>query len=164
MDNDKTPEVINQADSELDKQVEDFLTAWFQVRQQVQGLNFNRAHQHGLSTTQFIVLGFMEEADGLGTCTISWLANRLNLDPATVVRTVDSLEKRGLVARRRDKQDRRQVFIDFTPEGRATQQQSHQRFKNSILKIFSSMSQEGRLALVRGLQEFVVFGQSQAEI
>ena len=144
---------------ELETQVEDFLKAWFGVRQQVQGLNFNRAHQHGLSTTQFIVLGFLEEASSAEPATISALANRINLDPATIVRTVDSLEKRGLVMRRRDKQDRRKVFVEFSEEGRATQQQSHLQFKNSILRLFQEMSVAGRLALVKGLEEFVAIGQ-----
>jgi len=150
----------SQGQAELEKQVEDFLTAWFQVRQQVQGLNFNRAHQNGLSTTQFIVLNFIEEAGPDDACTISWLANRINLDPATIVRTVDSLEKRGIVARRRDQKDHRQVFVEFTETGRTTQQQSHQRFKNSILKIFATMSLDGRVALVKGLEEFGSIGQS----
>lgn len=158
MEKDTNSKETDQAASELDLQVEEFLAAWFEVRQQVQGLNFNRAHQHGLSTTQFIVLGWLDEKEGGEPVTISWLAARLNLDPATVVRTVDSLENRGLVQRRRDKQDRRQVFVEFTEEGRATQHSSHQRFKSSIQTIFSSMSLEGRIALVKGLQEFVAIG------
>ncbi len=141
----------------VDQQLEEFLTAWFQVRQLIQALNFNRAHQQGLSTTQFIVLNFIEEAQE--PCTISWLAGRINLDPATVVRTVDSLENRGLVARRRDKQDRRQVFVEFTEAGRQVQQTSQQSFKNSILEIFSAISPTNRQALVEGLKEFVTIGQ-----
>lgn len=144
---------------EIAEQVDEFLTAWFKVRQQVQSLNFNRAHQHGFSTTQFIVLGLMDEAQEDEPYTISWLASRLNLDPATVVRTVDSLEKRGLVLRRRDTQDRRQVFVEFTEEGRLTQRSSHQRFKSSIAAIFQAMRVEGRTCLVQGLQEFVAVAQ-----
>ena len=153
----------NTGKPEIEAQVEDFLKAWFQVRQQVQSLNFNRAHQHGLSTTQFIVMNFMEEAKPDDPCTISWLANRINLDPATIVRTVDSLEKRGLVVRRRDKQDRRKVFVEFSDEGRETQQQSHLHFKNSILNIFADMSAVGRSALVEGLQEFIALAERRIQ-
>ena len=145
--------------SEINAQVEDFLAVWFRVRQQVQALNFNRAHQDGLSASQFLVLALLEEAEKTHPPTISGLAGRLNLDPATVVRTVDSLEKRGLIERRRDKQDRRQVFVEFTEAGREAQHAAHRGFKDSIITIFSSMEAEGRQALVDGLQEFARWGQ-----
>ncbi len=143
---------------ELDQQAEEFLTAWFQVRQQVQALNFNRAHQQGFSVTQFMLMNLMGDD---GQTTIGGLAGRLNLDPATIVRTVDTLENRGLVQRRRDKQDRRVVFVEFTEEGRIAQHTLHQRFTNSVREIFASMSIEGRVALVRGLKEFVESGEHE---
>ena len=146
---------------ELQTQVEEFLKAWFQVRQQIQQLNFNRTHQNKLNTTQFIVLNFLEEASPDNPYTISGLATTIKLDPATIVRTVDSLENQGLVIRRRDKQDRRKVFVEFSEEGRAIQQQSRQNFKNSIINIFEKMSDAGRTALVKGLQEFVTVGSQE---
>ena len=73
-------------------QVEHFLVAWFTLRRQIQALNFNRAHQNGLSLTQFTALVMLSEAHDPAT-TIGWLAQRLTLDAATVVRTVDSLGK-----------------------------------------------------------------------
>lgn len=148
-----------QEETKLEADVDAFLAAWFQTRQYVQGLNFNRAHQHGLSTTQFLVLNFLEEAEAREPATVRWLADRLSLDPATVVRTVDSLEQRGLVARRRDTHDRRRVFVEFTEQGRATQQSSRRRFRDSVAATFQAMSAEGRVALIRGLQEFVEIGQ-----
>ena len=146
-------------DEHLEEQVDAFLAVWFQTRQYVQGLNFNRAHQHGLSTTQFLVLNFLDEAEGREPVTVRWLADRLSLDPATVVRTVDSLEQRGLVSRRRDTEDRRRVFVEFTEQGRDTQRSSRQRFRDSVVATFRAMSPEGRVALVQGLQEFVTVGQ-----
>jgi DNA-binding MarR family transcriptional regulator len=152
-------ETGDRRDSEIDIQVEAFLAAWFKVRQQIQALNFNRAHQHGLSATQFMALALVEEAEGRAPATISFLASRLNLDPATVVRTVDSLENRALVERRRDTEDRRQVFVTLTEEGRSTQQSSHQRFKDSLAAIFRAMSPEGRAGLLQGFEEFASAGQ-----
>ena len=140
---------------DLSAEVDEFLASWFGVRQQIQGLNFNRAHLQGVSTTQFMVLRFLDEATTPEQRTIKALATRLSIDPATVVRTVDSLEKRGLVARRRDTRDRRQVFVEFTAEGRDSQQLSERRFKNSLAAIFNNMSEQGRQALLQGLREFL---------
>jgi len=85
-----------QSQSTLDIQVERF-AATFSGLHQVMGAGFKRAHQQGFSATQFMVLGLIEQAQGDEPLTISCIAERLGIDPATVVRTVDSLEERGLV-------------------------------------------------------------------
>jgi len=114
-----------------------------------------------MSATQFMLMQLLDNATSEEPCSISWLANHLNLDPATVVRTVDSLEKRGLVERRRDKFDRRLVFVEFTPQGRNTQHTMHQNFKNQIIAIFAAMEPVKRAALLGGLEEFITISRQQ---
>jgi len=148
----------------INEQVERF-TAIFQDLRKVLGVGFKHAHQHGLSTTQFIVLGLIGKAQITEEpCTISSIAGDLDIDPATVVRTVDSLEKRGLVERRRSREDRRQVFVEFTDAGCAARQEAHQQFIGRIHTILLAMSEEGRSSLLRGLEEFVQVGLSVPEI
>jgi DNA-binding MarR family transcriptional regulator len=62
------------------------------------------------------------------------------------------------VERRRDKQDRRKVFILFTGSGRASLIEAHQQFITRIRAVFQSMSAEGRASLLSGLDEFVRVG------
>ncbi len=148
----------------INEQVERF-TAIFQDLRKVLGVGFKHAHQHGLSTTQFIVLGLIGKAQITGEpCTISSIAGDLDIDPATVVRTVDSLEKRGLVERRRSREDRRQVFVEFTDAGRAARQEAHQQFIGRIHTILLAMSEEGRSSLLSGLEEFVQVGLGVQEV
>src|SRR5947209_19392258 len=85
--------------ADIDEQLERFAAAFSDIRR-VMGANFKHAHQQGFSTTQFMLMGhLMEKTESDEPYTIGTLAARLGLDPATVVRTVDSLEKRGLVTR-----------------------------------------------------------------
>ena len=148
----------------IDEQVERF-TAIFSDLRKVLGVGFKHAHQHGLSTTQFIVLGLIGKAQTTGEpCTISSIAGDLDSDPATVVRTVDSLEKRGLVERRRSREDRRQVFVEFTDAGCSARQEAHQQFIDRMHTILLAMSEEGRSSLLRGLEEFVEVGLSVQEL
>ena len=148
----------DQKQQTIHEQVERF-TAIFTDLRKVMGAGFKHAHQHGLSTTQFIVLGLIGKAQGSGEpCTISSIAGDLGIDPATVVRTVDSLEKRGLVERRRSREDRRQVFVEFTEAGRAARQESQQQFIDRIHTILLAMSEDGRSSLLSGLEEFVQVG------
>jgi DNA-binding MarR family transcriptional regulator len=143
----------------LNEQLERFLATFSDMRK-VMGAGFKHAHQHGFGTTQFMVLGLIERAQATDgeACTISGIAGSLGIDPATVVRTVDSLEKRGLIERRRDRQDRRQVFVEFTDAGRAARLEAHQQFIARVRAIFLAMSAEGRASLLSGLEEFARVG------
>jgi DNA-binding MarR family transcriptional regulator len=52
------------------------------------------------------------------TLTISEISQRMGLDPSTLVRAMDSLEKKGLAQRGRDPNDRRRNPITITEKGR----------------------------------------------
>jgi len=147
----------SQKQTMVDEQVERFMAAFSDLRK-VMGAGFKHT-PHGFSLTQFMVMGLMESAGESEPYTISSMGGKLGIDPATVVRTVDSLEKRGLVKRRRDKQDRRQVFVELTDAGRAARREVQQRFKRHIQAIFVAMSAEGCASFLNGLEEFVQVGQ-----
>jgi len=150
--------------STVNEQVERF-SATFSDLRKVMGAGFKHAHQHGFGMSQFMILGLIDKAQINGeTCTISSIAGDLDIDPATVVRTVDSLEKRGLVERRRSREDRRQVFVEFTDAGRAARQEAHQQFISRIHTILLAMSEEGCSSLLSGLEEFVQVGLRAQEI
>lgn len=69
-----------------------------------------------LTYPQYLVLIVLWERDDI---TVNALGNRLFLDSGTITPLVKRLEARGLVTRRRDEDDERQVRIRLTPEGRA---------------------------------------------
>ena len=150
--------VTSEKQTEVNEQAERFIAIFSDLRK-VLGAGFKHAHQHGISTTQFMVLGLVEKSCEGEPYTVSSIAAKLGLDPATVVRTIDSLEKRGFVERRRDKQDRRQVFVVFTESGRQGLMEAHQHFITRIRAIFQTMSAEGRASLLNGLDELVRVGQ-----
>src|SRR5450759_2340530 len=150
--------VTSQEQTGVDEQAERFIAIFSGLRK-VLGAGFKHAHQHGFSTTQFMVLGLVEKSREGEPHTISSMAAKLGLDPATVVRTVDSLEKRGSVARERDKQDRRQVFSNFPETGHQSLMEAHQHFITRIRAVFLTMSADGRVSLLNGLDEFVRIGQ-----
>lgn len=72
----------------------------------------------GLTYPQYLVLIVLWEGDDI---TVNTLGNRLFLDSGTITPLLKRLEARGLLSRRRDEDDERQVRIRLTPEGRALQ-------------------------------------------
>lgn len=154
----------NRSNSDIEQQEHEFFTAWSQIRQLGTQTNFKLAHEQGMSATQYTILGMIERAQGREPCTISWLASQMGIDPPTIVRSVDILERRGFVQRRRDTKDRRVVFVEFTEMGHMLQRELQQRFTGRLSTIFRSMSEKGRLALLQGLQEFLILGQQEESI
>ena len=69
-----------------------------------------------LTYPQYLVFLVLWEQDDI---TVKALGERLFLDSGTITPLIKRLEARGLVQRRRDQQDERQVRIRLTEEGRA---------------------------------------------
>ena len=75
----------------------------------------------GLTYPQYLVLIVLWEGDDI---TVNTLGSRLFLDSGTITPLLKRLEARGLVKRRRDEDDERQVRILLTPEGRALREKA----------------------------------------
>jgi len=130
-----------------------FLDAWFGVRQFIQASNFNRFQRAGLSATQFMTLNLLP-ADGAGI-SMGELARRMNLRPATVAQTVDSLESRSLLHRVRGDGDKRMVMVKLTPAGTQMQNAAGEQFRRQIGKLLTFLLPQERAGLIRGLELFV---------
>jgi len=68
-----------------------------------------------MSSLQLSILRMLEHE----TLTVSTISERLGMDPSTIVRTVDALERKGLAARGVDPHDRRRNPIEISQEGMA---------------------------------------------
>lgn len=68
-----------------------------------------------LSALQFGVLQMLQ----FEALTVSMISQRMGMDPSSIVRLIDSLERKGLVARGVDPADRRRNPIQLTEAGRA---------------------------------------------
>ncbi len=134
----------------LKESVARFLDAWLGARQLIQAANFNRFQKAGLSATQFMTLNLIPASkEGM---TLSELAKRMNLGTATVTRTIDSLESRGLLTRTRSNLDRRLVLLSLTEQGKTLQNAASAEFHSHMTRLFSRMDPNQRDDLVHGLE------------
>jgi DNA-binding MarR family transcriptional regulator len=70
----------------------------------------------GLTYPQYLVMLVLWEGDGL---TVKAVAERLGLDSGSVTPVVKRLEAEGLLQRKRDPRDERNLSLTLTPKGRA---------------------------------------------
>jgi len=70
----------------------------------------------GVTMPQCLALELLHQE---GPRTVRGLADGLGLETSSATRLVDGLARDGLVARRRDEEDRRRVFLSLTESGNA---------------------------------------------
>ena len=109
----------------------------------------------GLTPTQ---LGVLEALLHLGPLGQRVLGNKLLMSGGNITTVVDNLEARGLVRRERRGDDRRQVTVHLTPEGRRLITKVFPNHVRAIVDAFSALTpseQEtlGRLAKKLGLSQ-----------
>lgn len=90
----------------------DLLVLLNDVARLVRTLADRRARAHGMTRAQWMILFRLRRRGGL---TQRELAEILEVEPITVGRLVDRLERRGLIERRSDPADRRVWRLHLTP-------------------------------------------------
>jgi DNA-binding MarR family transcriptional regulator len=93
----------------------------------------------GLHRGQSFVLGLLWEHDGLAQ---SELADRLDRSPSTITKTVQRMEKAGLVERRQDESDERISRVYLTGAGRRIQPAVEAAWDRLNRQIFAGFSTE----------------------
>jgi DNA-binding MarR family transcriptional regulator len=91
----------------------------------------NHVAEYGVTAAQFKVLLLLAR-DGLDTPAA--LCRPLSLDSGAMTRMLDRLESKGLLERVRSTEDRRQIRLQLTEQGRA--------FSNQICQIASQVTSE----------------------
>ena len=87
-----------------------------------------------------------------GTQAMAALADALGISPPTASRLCDRLVRKGLVRRRTDRNDRRQVRVGLTDAGRRLVDVVSERRRNEIAALLRSVPDDARRSVVAGLQ------------
>lgn len=143
-------------------QIEDFLGYWLFYAQRSVAYAFNEVledccleHQKPYTVTppQWGVLVLLQDQEGM---TMGAISHRRAIDMPTVNGIIKRLEQNGLVERRHDLADRRQVKVYLTEEGRDIMRYlpgAARAFNEILLRGFSEEQQRD---LVAKLQQIVV--------
>jgi MarR family 2-MHQ and catechol resistance regulon transcriptional repressor len=99
---------------------------------------------HDLTETQF---GVLEVLYHLGPMCQRAIAAKQFTSGANVTMVVNNLEKNGLVRRVRSDEDRRQYFVELTPDGRALIRKVFPGHVQRIVGAFSALTREEQAQL-----------------
>jgi DNA-binding MarR family transcriptional regulator len=109
---------------------------------------FRRNRGADLSVPQFRVLAFLRRCPG--ACLFA-VADHLGVARPTASVLVDRLVRRGLVARRRDPEERRQVVLQLTPAGVRQFERARHAARTWMASLLTSHSSERLGRITEGL-------------
>lgn len=140
-------------DSELDQDVAHFWSLLFNIV--LDGEKRFTAHMaaHDLTPPQFYVLKTLTEHGG--RCPIGEIARHHHLTNATMTGLVKRLEAMGLVARERNTDDLRSVYVILTPAGNERFQAVQTDLFNLLKVVLGLISQQEREQLMHFLARYV---------
>ena len=112
----------------------------------------------GLTLTQLRSLFLIANK---GSTNFRKLAEALRVTPSNVTGIVDHLVEQGLVSRTQNPEDRREMTLQATDEGKALVANLKETGINHMTQILSLLSLEELNSLVRGLSAFIAAANSQ---
>lgn len=107
-----------------------------------------RASEHAAAYSHVAVLGILT----MRPHTLSELAERNSVSAPTMSSTINTLEERAWVQRRRDDSDRRVVWIEITPQGEQAVDTINRQVAHRIAHLLTSLDGEQQQSLVDGLK------------
>jgi DNA-binding MarR family transcriptional regulator len=125
-------------------EVVDELTSW-NPREFIAA--FQRWHHGSISLIHLNVLAMLEAH---GPLSMSKIAELLDISVASVTGVIDRMEKRGLVERRHDLDDRRVVLVHPAAGGRALFVDIDQRRRQGLAKLLDRLSDDELSGLLQG--------------
>jgi len=119
----------------------------------------NRTHCHGVSVTECYALEIVEHH---GPLRLGELASRLHLEKSTMSRTVDSLQRKGLVERRTHQRDRRALQIAVTAAGRRLHERITGEVRQRYRKMLEAVPRQARPVVIAFLERLARSGIASA--
>ena len=105
---------------------------------------------HRLSISQF---GVLEALYHLGAMCQKDIGNKILKTSGNITLVIDNLEKRKLVQRKRDPQDRRRMTVQLTPKASQLMQTLFPGHARTARAVFSALAPEEQAALGRLLKK-----------
>ena len=111
-----------------------------------------RLRSIGLNVGRYRLLGVLNR---LGACSMTEVANFTAIDRTTLTRIADQLVSAGLVERKADAKDRRQVLLEMTEAGLDCYAEAVTVVRNLNGKLLEDIPEDSRRATARVLRHLV---------
>ncbi|HXT00491.1 MAG TPA: MarR family transcriptional regulator [Elusimicrobiota bacterium] len=122
------------------------------VSNHVSGAFQQRLATYDVTAAEWVTL---RSIDGLRSCSLSELAERMGSDPSTVSRLVERVLRKGLAVRNHSEEDRRRIQIELTKTGLSLVPRLAQEADANDERYFGHLSRKERKTLSELMQGLV---------
>jgi DNA-binding MarR family transcriptional regulator len=133
---------------EFDAAWDEFIGALRRAR----GRSAAEAEAEGLSLAQYQLLYSFIDADRGDSASVGALAESAGIAQPTATRTLDALEREGVVQRRPSTEDRRSVVVHLTAKGRRLLDRKRKLVAAKRAAVFDSLDPDDRESAARTLR------------
>lgn len=105
--------------------------------------------QHGITTPQLIIL---RQIQGQEAITVSEVAKQISLKQTTVTDILNRLERKGLISRQKDPEDRRRVLVKETDAGNKLLEAAPSPLQDTFLEKFENLEEWQQNMILTSLQ------------
>lgn len=89
-----------------------------------------------------------------GRCVLpSEISTEMNISSARIAATLNSLDKKGLITRQIDVDDRRRILVDLTPAGKELAERHRQTALSTTIRMLESLGEKDARELVRIMEK-----------
>ncbi|MBK8173578.1 MAG: MarR family transcriptional regulator [Sandaracinaceae bacterium] len=124
----------------------DFLQRIWQLNHALEKLSHRMEKNLGVTAQQRLVLRCVGKYPGM---TAARLASLMHVDPGTVSSSLNRLQGKQLVERRRDPKDKRRVALGLTPKGRALDRPSKVTVEHAVERLLESSNPDELQTMIR---------------
>lgn len=104
---------------------------------------------------EHFVLHYISEHDG--NVIPSDISNEMGITSARIAAALNSLEKKGLITRRIDAQDRRRILIDMTDTGREQVKKHYEKILETTINMLKHLGEEDAKNYIRIMKKMADF-------
>ena len=110
----------------------------------------------GLTYAQWFPLFRLTQSS---SCTVLSLAKEIEVNPGALTRSLDRLEKKGLILRKRNPLDKRVVQLTLTPQGKEIAARVPHVLSGVMNRHLSALGPQASQVLIDSLQQMLISGE-----
>jgi Transcriptional regulators len=93
----------------------------------------------------------------------SEISNTMGISSARIAAALNSMEQKGLITRQIDSNDRRQILVGLTPEGKALANEQHQKTMEALTNTLRQLGEHDAREYVRIIGRLAEFASQNNE-
>lgn len=110
-----------------------------------------------MTHNQMLAMYILHDLEENNKISLIKLRENMRLAPSTITPIISSLEKEGLIVRKIDENDRRNIFLTLTKKGREHTEYIHNKMQKDLSEYIEYMGEDAIYTLIDNINKTVNF-------